>query len=102
LGVKQGTEAAEGRKIEARPLLVREVVAGQRVQHPPGDGNLYPIREADDHDVGVMPAQRLNQLNFRAEECMVAVADPQQGRFMSSMRMDRARCGNATAGNARS
>jgi len=88
LGIQQGAKTAEGSEGDPRAIRGRQLVACHRVQHPSGDGDLHAVGQADHHDVGVRPAEATNEVNLGAEEGMVPVANPQRGRFMSSMRMD--------------
>jgi len=58
--VQESAQVAKGRQTDSRAILGRKLVAGHRVQHPPGDGDLHPVGQADHDDVGVSPPKRPN------------------------------------------
>ena len=76
MAVQQGAKVAQGTETDPRAIFGRKLVASHRVQHPPRDGDLYPVGQADHHDVGVSPSEGANYLNRGAGEWMVAVRNP--------------------------
>jgi hypothetical protein len=57
VGVEEGPQGAKGREADPRPILDWKLVARYRVQHPPRDGDLPVVGQANHHDVIVSPAQ---------------------------------------------
>jgi hypothetical protein len=76
LAVQKAAKGAQGSETDPRAILGRKLVAYHRIQHPPRDGDLYPVGQADHHDVGMNPPEGPNYVNRGAEEWMVAVRNP--------------------------
>jgi hypothetical protein len=76
LAIQEGAKVAEGTEADPRAILNRKLVAGHRIQHPPGDGDLRPVGQADHHNVGLSPSEGTNYLNRGTEEWMMTVRDP--------------------------
>ena len=74
--VQKSAKVAKSRKPDSCAILGRKLVARHGVQHPPRDGDLYPVGQANHDDVGMSPPQRTNDVNRGAEEWMVTVRNP--------------------------
>jgi hypothetical protein len=76
VALQKSAKVAKSRQPDPRAILGRKLVASHGVQHPPRDGDLYPVGQADHNDVGMSPPQRTNDVNRGAKERMVAVRNP--------------------------
>ena len=72
--VDQRAQVAQRRPRDTRARVVRELLTGQRIQHPGRDRHVHVVRERNDHAVGrVAPPPTDDRYVFAVERMVTVV-----------------------------